>query len=270
MYVRVFAALVSVAAVAAPLAPASAQTEPARATAAPTPAAQSYVLGADDVIEVDVLGRQDFRTRARIRADGVVLLPLIGSVQAANKTPIQLSEDVAAALTRGGYFSKPIVTVDIVSYASRYVTVLGAVASSGLVPVDRAYRVSEILARVGGAKENAADYVVLTRANGQDMRLKIADLATGGEAQDPYVQPGDKLYAPQAELIYVTGQVNAPGAYPMASDMTLRMAIARGGGVSASGTERRVKVTRNGRPAPVGLDDKIQPGDVIAVGERLF
>lgn len=243
---------------------------PVRPTAEPTAEAKSYVLGAEDVIEVDVLGRQDFRTRARIRADGLVQLPLIGSVQAANRTSIQLSEDIAAALTRGGYFARPIVTVDIVSYASRYVIVLGSVGSSGLVPVDRAYRVSEILARVGGVKEGAADYVVLTRANGQDMKLKIVDLATGGESEDPFVQPGDKLYAPSAEFVYVNGQVNSPGAYALTSDMTLRMAIARGGGVNASGSERRVRVTRGGRPTPVGLEDKVQPGDVIVVGERLF
>lgn len=253
------AALASVGAV-------SAQT----ATARPTPLTQSYILGPDDVIEVDVLGRQDFKTRARVRSDGTVVLPLIGAVQVANRNSIQLSEEIGAALKKGGYFAGPIVTVDIVSYASRYVTVLGSVNSSGLVPVDRAYRVSEILARVGGVRDGAADYVVLTRANGPDMRLKVRDLATGGEAQDPYVAPGDKIFAPQAELIYVTGQVNAPGAYPMISDMTLRMALARGGGVNANGSERRVKVSREGRETRVGLDDKIAPGDVISVGERFF
>lgn len=243
---------------------------PASATARPTALTQSYVLGPDDVVEVDVLGRQDFKTRARVRSDGTIVLPLIGTVKVADRNSIQLSEEVTAQLKRGGYFANPIVTVDIVSYASRYVTVLGNVNSSGLVPVDRAYRVSEILARVGGLREGAADYVTLTRASGGEMRLKVRELATGGDAQDPVVQPGDKIFSPQAELIYVTGQVNAPGAYPMVSDMTLRMALARGGGVGPNGTERRVRVTRDGRETRVGMDDKIQPGDVISVGERFF
>lgn len=266
MTVRLFALCLALAAAPAVV---SAQA-PARATAEPTPAAKSYVLGADDVIEVDVLGRQDFRTRARIRSDGLVLLPLIGSIQAANKTSIQLSEEIAAALTRGGFFARPMVTVDIVSYASRYVIVLGSVGSSGLVPVDRAYRVSEILARVGGVKDGAADYVVLTRADGEEKRLKVVDLATGGDSQDPFVQPGDKLYAPPAEFIYVNGQVNSPGAHLLKTDMTLRMAIASSGGVTASGSERRIRVTRDGRTTPLGLEDKVRPGDVIVVGERLF
>lgn len=240
------------------------------ANARPSALTQSYVLGPDDVIEVDVLGRQDFKTRARVRSDGTIILPLIGTVEVANRNGIQLSEEIGAQLKKGGYFANPLVTVDIVSYASRYVTVLGSVASSGLVPVDRGYRVSEILARVGGIKDGAADYVVLSRNGGGDMRLKVRDLATGSEEQDPFVQPGDKIFAPQAELIYVTGQVNAPGAYPMVSDMSLRMALARGGGVGPNGSERRVRVTRDGREVRVGLDDKIQSGDVISVGERFF
>lgn len=248
---------------------ASAQA-PARLIAEPPAIAKSYILGPEDVVEVDVLGRQDFRTRARIRPDGLILLPLIGSVQAANRTPVQLSEDVAKQLASGGYFANPMVTVDVVSYASRYVIALGAVTSSGLVPVDRAYRVSEILARVGGVRDNAADYVVLTRSGGDETRLRISDLATGGDQQDPYVQPGDKLYAPPAEIVYLNGSVNAPGQIPLTYGMTLRTAIAKAGGVNANGSDRKVKVTRGGRVTPVGLDDRLQSGDIVFVGERLF
>lgn len=255
------------AAAAQPAAPAAPRLN---GTAAAPAITQSYVLGPDDVVEVDVLGRQDFKTRARIRNDGTIVLPLLGSVRAADRTPIQFAEDVTAALRRGGYFSNPLVSVDVVGYASRYVTVLGHVNSPGLVPVDRGYRVSEILARVGGVRETAADYIHLRRADGAEVRLNIATLATGGADEDPFVEPGDKLFSPQAELVYVSGQVNQPGAYPLASDMTLRMAIARGGGLTPSGTDRRVKVTRKGLPVNVGLDDKIQAGDVIVIGERLF
>lgn len=231
---------------------------------------QSYVLGPEDVVEVNVLGRADFLTRARVRPDGTIQLPYLGSVPAANKTAQQLGEEVGRALKSGGYFASPIVSVDIVSYASRYVTVLGAVGNPGLVPVDRAYRLSEILARVGGVREGGADHVVLRPANGDERRLTIRDLATGDLSQDPFVSPGDKIYAPNADLFYISGQVKAPGAYPMNADMTLRMAIARAGGLTDSGSDRRVKVTREGRPVGRGLDDKIQPGDVVVVGERLF
>ena len=47
---------------------------------APSP---DYILGPDDVVDVEVLGRADFKTRARIGADGTIQLPLIGRIAAA-------------------------------------------------------------------------------------------------------------------------------------------------------------------------------------------
>ncbi|MGH7024045.1 MAG: polysaccharide biosynthesis/export family protein [Caulobacteraceae bacterium] len=237
----------------------------------PKPAEQTYILGPSDVVEVSVLTHPDYTTKGRIGEDGTIQLPYLGTVKAANMTSAQLEAKVAEALDKGGYFTHPVVKVDIVSFGSRYVTVLGAVGTPGLVPVDRPYRLSEILARVGGVKDNGADYVVLTPANGTEEKLAIKDIATGGLKEDPYVQPGDKIYSPPAELFYVSGQVNAPGAYAVIPGMTLRMAIARAGGVNISGSEKKVKLMRHGvRVAHVDLNEPVQPGDVLTIGMTLF
>jgi polysaccharide export outer membrane protein len=72
-------------------------------------------------------------------------------------------------------------------------------------------------------------------------------------------------------LFYISGQVKAPGAYSIISDMTLRMAVVRGGGLTDIGSEHGIKITRGGKKVgKVDLDSKIEPGDVIVVGERLF
>lgn len=234
------------------------------------PAPADYVLGPEDVIEVDVLGRADFKTRAKLGADGTIQLPLIGRLAASERTARVLGEQIRKDLQDGGYFANPIVNVEVVSYASRYVTVLGAVGSPGLVPVNREYRVSEIIARVGGVRDTGADYVILRRQNAPEQRLSVKALATGDPAQDPIVLAGDKIFSPVADLFYISGQVNSPGSFPMLSDMTLRMAIARSGGLTPSGSDKRVTVTRKGEKVKLGLSDKIEAGDVIVVGERLF
>lgn len=277
MQVRKLAAMVAgLFALLAPMAAGAQQVSPpppsaAVQVAATTPAVESYILGADDVIEVSVLGRTDFTTRAKIAADGTIQLPYLGTVRAANMTSEDLRKQIGEDLAKGGYFTKPILSVNIVSYASRYVTVLGSVVTPGLVPVDRPYRLSELLARVGGAKEDAADYVVLRSGKEAERHLLIRTLATGDELQDPSVAPGDKIYVPVAELFYISGQIKTPGAFALMSDMTLRMAIARGGGLTDAGSEHRIQLTRHGqRLAKVDLDQKIEPGDVIVVGERLF
>lgn len=161
--------------------------------------------------------------------------------------------------------------VEIVSFASRYVIVLGAVANPGLVPVNRSYRLSEIIARVGGIRDNGADHVMVRPENGPERRISVQSLATGDITQDPYVTAGDKIFVPTADVFYISGQIKAPGAYPLSSSMTLRMAIAKGGGLTELGSDRRVKITRGGqRLDRIELDAGLQPGDVIVVGERLF
>ncbi len=233
-------------------------------------ASGGYVLGRDDVVEVGLLGRTDFGGRSRVQADGTIQLPMIGKVAAADLTTSALSDSVRKALQAGGYFADPVVTVEVVGYASRYVIVLGAVGSPGLVPMNRPYRVSEILARVGGVRDGAADYIVVRSEKGDERRLQIRDLATGGSDMDPQVAPGDKIYAPAAENFYVYGQVNSPGGYTLQSDMTIRMAIAKSGGLTDSGTDKKVEVTRDGKKTKVDLAEKVRPGDVLFIGERLF
>ena len=228
-----------------------------------------YILGPEDTIEIEIVGRPD-KSRAKIYADGTIQMALIGKVEASGRTTRGLGAEIAAALKSGGFYANPIVNVEIVNFASRYVTVLGAVATPGLVPIDRPYRLSEILARVGGIRDSAADYLVVRPENGEELRYSVKQLATGGDAEDPYVQPGAKIYSPIADLFYISGQVNSPGAYPLSSDMTLAQAIARGGGLSASGSDRRVKLTRKGVKTKVDLTSKVEAGDIIVVGERLF
>jgi polysaccharide export outer membrane protein len=258
---------------------ASASTPPARAGAEAMPAMNvavdpDYVLGVGDTIQVAVVGRSDFDGAVRVGPDGSVLLPMLGAVPAVNRTPTKLAEQIRVALEKGGYFSKPVVRVDVVAVASSYVTVLGAVGAPGLMPLDRRYRLSEVVARAGGSAAAGISYVVLTPANGPSKRYKIADLATGSGDADPYVSNGDKIYVPAAEaqMFYVTGQVKSPGSYPVTEGMTVRMALARAGGLTETGSDKKVKLTRKGKEqGKVKVDETtVEAADILDVGERLF
>ena len=240
------------------------------AVSAPATPDQGYILGSQDVVQVDVLGRTDFSTKTMIGTDGKIQLPLLGSVLASDRTVLQLRDEITQALQQGGFFNKPIVEVQVVSYASRYVTVLGAVGTPGLIPVDRPYRLSEILARVGGVRDTATDHVVLRTKDGEK-NYAIKDLATGDINLDPYVQPGDKIFAPNADMFYIKGQVKAPGGYGLSPHMTLVMALARGGGMTDLGSDSHIKIIRKKiEITPKDLNAEILPDDVIDVGEGWF
>lgn len=230
-----------------------------------------YKIGPDDVIEVDLLGQADFKTRARVKADGTMSFPFIGTINVQGQTPITLKRVIEDKLRAGGYYAQPIINVEIASFASRYVIVLGEVGQGGLQPVDRAYRLSEIIARSGGIRETGADYVIITRDGKDDMKLSFDKLARGSEADDPFVQPGDKIFVPKAETYYIYGQIAAPGVYPIKEEMTLRKVIARSGGLTASGSEKRIKLFHDGKQIKkVDLERIVQGGDVLVVGERFF
>ena len=248
----------------------------AAATTSATPAAKpddlaAYILGPGDIIEISSVGRGDYKARVKVQVDGTIELPLIGELTASDRTTLQLADQIKAALKKGGYFTDPVISVEVTSFASRYATVLGDVAQPGLVPIDREYRMSEIIARVGGVRDSGADVLTLRRESGEEVQLSIRDFSTGSGDKDPQVFAGDKIYVPQASTFYIYGQVAAPGIYKLDRDMSLRMAIARSGGLTPSGSEKRVRVYRNGQEIKkFDLNNPINSGDVVVVGERFF
>ena len=263
-------------AVGAATSPLAAQDQPAPATSGAVPLPDGYLLGEGDAIQVSIPGRTDFNTQVQIQPDGTVQLPYVRSIRAAGLSPQGLQDAIAAKLMAGGYFTNPIVNVVVTGYSSSYVTVLGQVNQPGLLPINRNFRLSEIIARAGGIGPNGSETVSLTRQNGEQLSFTVEQMATGGAAMDPYVEPGDKIYVARVEegerpVFYIYGQVNAPGSYPVVEGMSLRMALARGGGLTSLGSEKKVDVYRNGVELDhTKLDDVIQAGDVVKVGERFF
>jgi polysaccharide export outer membrane protein len=69
----------------------------------------------------------------------------------------------------------------------------------------------------------------------------------------------------------MNGEVKSPGAFPVADKMTIRMAIARAGGVTDNGSEKKITLIRDGKEIKkVTLEEQVKVGDIIKIGERLF
>ncbi|WP_225206453.1 polysaccharide biosynthesis/export family protein [Novosphingobium huizhouense] len=249
---------------------ASTQASPVASAAAEAAPTQGYVLGAGDTIEISVLGTDTFNVRTQVQQDGTIALPLIDTVTAAGKTAQQLRNEIAGKLRSGGYFARPAVNLTVTSPVSRTATILGQVRTPGVVILDRPYRLSEVVARVGGLKDQAIDAITLTHRDGSSQKVSLRQIATSGPEADPVLVDGDKVFVAPPETFYIYGQVNAPGAYPIVEGMTVRMALARGGGLTALGSQNKVKLIRNDRELKVRLSEPLLAGDVIDVGERFF
>lgn len=255
-------------------APLSAHAQPAMApaTAVVTAKAASdpgYLLGPDDEVKIAIFGQPDLSTTTRIKEDGSVVLALVGPVSARGKTTGQLAQAIAGEYASGGFLAKPSVSVEVSDYVSRSVTVLGNVPQAGNYPLDRGYTVASMLAKAGGSTTAGANAVILTPADGSGaVRISLADMSAGASRQ---LNPGDILFVPPAEKVYVYGQVQQPGAFSYVPGQTYRQALALAGGPTLAGSTKRIKVRRDGKElVEANLDSPVKPEDVLIIREKLF
>jgi polysaccharide export outer membrane protein len=246
---------------------------PALAQAAQSQAAQSqgYVLGPNDNITVLVYGQSEFNVQTRVKPDGSIVMPLIGKVQAQGKTVITLADEITRRLVSGNFLKDPIVNVEVVEYNSRYVRVAGKVGTPGLVPLDRSTKLLDILLRSGWVNPAGSQYITIRRAaDGKEVKINTEELARGTTA-DIVLEAGDTLFVADAELVYLTGAVARPGAYPLKPGMTVTDLIAQAGGVGPTGSGGKVGLKRGGaKESDTDQQTKLEAGDVINVRERLF
>jgi polysaccharide export outer membrane protein len=232
---------------------------------------QGYVLGPDDSIQVIVYGQPEAGISTRIKADGTIVMPLIGTVQAAGLTNIALAKLVADKLSQGGFLKSPVVNVEIGSYVSKSVNVAGRVASPSIVPLDRPYRALDVLLKTGWIAPSGASYVLLRRPGSPEIRLDAEGLVRGDPDKNPLLKDGDTLFVPDADQFFISGQINRAGSFPIVPGMTVRQALAIAGGVSATGSTNKVGLIRGGaKEVDADLSTVIQKNDVIVVRERLF
>ena len=244
----------------------------ALATGGPALADNGYVLGPNDTITVQVYGQPDAGVTTRIKADGTIIMPLIGTVKAEGSTQLELAETIKNKLVSGGFLKQPFVNVEIGAYVSKTVNVAGKVTTPGVYPLDKQYTVLEVLLKSGWIREQGAGYVYLRRAKGGDeIKLDAEALVRGAPDKNVVLAPGDTLFVPDVDTFYISGQVGHPGTFPILKGMTVRQAIDLAGGVTAAGSVRKVALIRGGgKEVPANLDASVQKGDVYIAKERLF
>lgn len=228
----------------------------------------SYLLGPNDQIEVMVYGQTEAPLTLRVTERGTITLPLIGAVDADGQTALQLAERIEFQFRNGGFVKDPIVNVEVLSYESKAATILGAVEKPGLQPIIGPETLSRLLAKAGGV---VAGHEIVHLRRGEEALsiLTVADIASG--KADPVIKPGDVIHIPAPRRFFIYGQVQAPGSYPVTEGMTLRQALALGGGPNSTGNERGIRLFRTGKDAAVGdLEAPIRDGDVLFVPERFF
>jgi polysaccharide export outer membrane protein len=157
-------------------------------------ASRPYLIGPFDQLSVAVFGVPEL-SQLRLQADasGRISLPLVGTIEAAAKTPEQLAREIETRL-RGRFVRNPQVTVNIVETVSQVVTVDGQVHQPGLYPVIGRMTLERAIATAQGVSEFARlrDVVVFRTVNGQHMAaLYNLDAIRRGTYVDPEIFAND-------------------------------------------------------------------------------
>jgi len=220
-------------------------------------------LGAGDIIEISVLEVEELsKFRARIPLRGAITLPLLGSLPAANRTTIELEDDIRQRLRRK-FMHDPQVSVFLEEQKSQRISVVGAVNHGGVFTLSSRLRLADALALAGGLTSDADHRVYVIRhlpaepaaqAEVQRISTGVADSLTASPVPTPELQEamvaidlealtagraelnlpllsGDVIHIPWAGSYYIGGEVGRPGSFPLKSRTTLDQALIAAGGV---------------------------------------
>ncbi len=107
-----------------------------------------FLIGPEDVLVVTVWRNQDLSKEVVVKPDGKISLPLIGDVQAAGLTTVDLSKQVAERLAE--FVSNPTVSVQVKEVNSYYIFVLGEVTKPGKIVLKSFTSVLQGISLAGG------------------------------------------------------------------------------------------------------------------------
>jgi polysaccharide biosynthesis/export protein len=185
-----------------PTAGSPAATQPAQNVEAAAAKAHdnSFVIGNDDVLAINVWKEPDVSRSIPVRSDGKISLPLVGEVQATGRTPLKLEEEIAARLKN--YIAEPEVTVIVQQINSQKFNILGQVNKPGSYVISNSATVLDAIALAGGFRDFAKQksiYILRQDADGSQTRLPFnyKEVVKGkNSGQNIKLQPRDTIVVP--------------------------------------------------------------------------
>lgn len=162
--------------------------------------ADGYRLNPGDVLQVSVWNEEELNREVLVRPDGGISFPLVGEIDAANRTVARVQEAITSRL--GPYVPDAVVTVAVIGVNGNKIYVLGKVARPGEYVMNKQLDVMQALAVAGGLNSFAAEnkIKILRRApNGpqQAISFRYGEVKEGDSlATNILLQAGDVVVVP--------------------------------------------------------------------------
>jgi polysaccharide export outer membrane protein len=169
-------------------------------TLAGKPHDDHFVIGKDDILTINVWKEPDVSRSLPVRSDGRISLPLVGEVQAAGLTPLQLEQNIVSILQK--YITEPEVTVMVQQINSEKFNILGQVVKPGSYSLTVATTVLDAIAAAGGFRDFAKKkgiYILRQNTSGGESRISFnyKDVIKGKNPQQNIkLEPRDTVVVP--------------------------------------------------------------------------
>jgi polysaccharide biosynthesis/export protein len=178
------------------------KTDPAdtaASTSLPATADPNYLIGPQDVLDINVWKEAELTRQVPVRPDGKISIPLLNDVQAAGLTPQQLSEEITTGLKK--YITDPQVTVIVATINSQRIYILGEVNRAGAYPLLPAMTAVQALSSAGGFTPFASlkKIYIMRMEDGKQVKfpLNYKDVVAGkAPQQNILLKAGDTIVVP--------------------------------------------------------------------------
>lgn len=248
-------------------------------------------VGPRDAIEIKVIEDPTISGRTTVNDDGSITLNVVGKVQVAGLTSTQI-EAKLRALLEADKLTKATVAVQVVEFASKPISVVGAVVRPGRIGASGgSTTLIQAITQAGGltAGHGRELYVLRTGRNGlsEQVAIDIEQLMVQGRPElNIPLSPNDLVNVPLDTplSIYVMGEVMRPGKIDFRSSQTptLLQTIAAAGGPTDRASKRVVvKRMVNGKEQTIKInyrdilngkrnDEILRDNDTVFLQEAIF
>lgn len=222
------------------------------------PADDRYRIGPGDVLDIRIHNRPNLtRENVRVEGNGMIRMPLIETeIQAACQTEGELAKEISTRYAK--YYKNLQVDVFIKEYHSRQVAVIGAVNDQSRFQLQRRVRLLELLTYAKGPSPRAGQTVNIVHSTASSpckqtdesdtssvfSSYKLSHVLQGDPKSNPYLEPGDIVTVPEADQVYVVGNVFMPLTISLREPITLTRAIAMAGGLKQDTRKDKIRVLR--------------------------
>jgi len=217
-----------------------------------------YRIGPADVLDIRIHNKlQISREAVRVEGNGMIRMPLIeAEIQASCLTEGELAKEIATRYSK--YYRNLQVDVFIKEYHSRQVAIIGAVNDQSRFELQRRIRLLELLTYAKGPSPKAGQTINVVHSTGPSLCKKpdendisslfssfnLNEVLQGKLESNPYLEPGDIVTVPEADQVYVVGNVYMPLTIALREPVTLTRAIAMAGGLKQDTKKDQIRVLR--------------------------